>query len=118
MVNKRLVGQLGELIAAKYFTDRGYTIVHRNWTCRWGELDLVVEKGADLVFVEVKYRAGLTNGHPSEAVGYYKKKSLQRTINMFLASNYSTKPWRLDVVCVTRLGKSLRVECYEYVALH
>ncbi len=117
-MNKRLIGKVGELIASKYLTEKGYTIVCKNWTCRWGEIDLIAEKENILTFVEVKYRTNLTNGHPSEAITFYKKKSLQRSINMFLAKNYITKPWRVDVLCVNKLGKSLRVDYYEYVSLH
>ena len=117
-MNKQLIGKVGELIASKYLTEKGYTIVCKNWTCQWGEIDLIAEKENILTFVEVKYRTNLANGHPSQAITYYKKKSLQRSINMFLAKNYITKPWRVDVLCVNKLGKSLRVDYYEYVSLH
>lgn len=116
-MNKRVVGKIGELIASKYLTKRGFKIVCKNWTCRWGEIDLIAEKNEVLIFVEVKYRVGSSNAHPSESINYYKKKSLQRSINIFLSKNYVTKPWRMDVLCVSRFGKVLRIDYYEYVSL-
>lgn len=116
-MNKRFVGKVGELIATKYLVEKGFTITYKNWTCRWGEIDVIAEKDNILTFVEVKCRTGPLNCHPSEAITYYKRKSLQRSINMFLAKHYITKPWRVDVLCVTKNGKSLRVDCYEYVSL-
>jgi putative endonuclease len=117
MVNKRLIGKVGELIASKYLVEKGFAIICKNWTCRWGELDLIAEKDNMITFVEVKYRTGPINGHPSEAMTYYKRKSLQRSINMYLAKNYVTKPWRVDLLCVSKNGKSLRVDYYEYISL-
>lgn len=116
MLNKKLIGKVGEAIATKYLMERGFTIVHKNWTCRWGELDLVAEKDNILTFVEVKYRSGPINCHPSDAMTYYKRKSLQRTVNIYLAKNCVTKPWRMDLLCVSKNGKSLRVDYYEYVS--
>lgn len=116
-MNNKVVGKIGEVIASNYLKEKGYTIIHRNWTCHWGEIDVIAEKENVLTFVEVKYRRRMFNGHPSEAMTFYKKKSLQRSINMFLAKNYITKPWRVDVLCVNRVGKSWRVDYYEYVSL-
>jgi putative endonuclease len=116
-MNKRMVGKVGEMVASRYLVEKGFTIVCRNWTCRWGEIDLIAEKENTLAFVEVKYRTNHTNGHPSESMTYYKRKSLQRSINMFLSKNYITKPWRVDVLCISRFGKSLRIDYYEYVSL-
>lgn len=116
-MNKRIIGKVGEMIASKYLTEKGYNIVCKNWTCRWGEIDLIAEKENILIFVEVKYRTKLSNGHPSESINYYKKKSLQRSINIFLSKNCITKPWRVDVLCISKLGKSLRIDYYEYVSL-
>ena len=49
-----LLGQRGERLAAKYYEDRGFVIVERNWLCRGGELDLVAEQAGLLVFIEVR----------------------------------------------------------------
>ncbi len=116
-MNKRLIGRVGEIIAEKYLVQKGFTVIQKNWTCRWGEIDLVAERDNMLVFVEVKYRNSPLLGHPSEALHYYKRRSLQRSINTFLEKNYITKPWRMDLLCFSKNGKALRVDYYEYISL-
>lgn len=117
VMNKNRVGRIVEILAAKYLIERGYKIIHQNWTCRWGEIDLVAEKDNILIFVEVRYRQFLGNMLGSEVVGFYKKKSLQRTINMYLSKNFIDKAWRLDFLFVGREGGSYKFNYYEYVAL-
>ncbi len=50
----------------------------RNWSCREGELDLVVRRGATLVFCEVKTRTGRSFGEPFEAVTRTKQTRIRR----------------------------------------
>jgi putative endonuclease len=52
--------------------------VDRNWSCREGELDLVVCRGATLVFFEVKARSGRSYGEPFEAVTKAKQTRIRR----------------------------------------
>src|SRR5688572_29165892 len=58
MADKDVLGRAGEDRAARYFEERGYSVVARNWRCREGELDLIVEAPGELVVVEVKTRRG------------------------------------------------------------
>lgn len=67
-LNNRAAGDLGEGIASRYLTRRGYAIVERNYRTRRGELDLIVRRGDTLVIVEVKLRRGTAYGDPLEAV--------------------------------------------------
>jgi len=117
-VNKRILGKVGETIAARYLERRGFSVLARNWTCRWGEIDLVVQNEDLLVFVEVKMRNTFVNAHAFEAINFYKRKSLQRSINIFLASQRVIKPWRFDVLCITKQDKSYKIDYYEYVSLY
>ena len=47
-------GRRGEKIAAGFLVSRGMTVLHRNFRCRAGELDIVALDGGEIVFVEVK----------------------------------------------------------------
>ena len=47
---------------------KGYRILHRNFRCRAGEIDLVALKGRILHFIEVKTRQGDSYGHPAESI--------------------------------------------------
>lgn len=50
------IGTLGEDLVAKWLQLQGWAILHRRWYCRWGELDIIARRQAELVFVEVKTR--------------------------------------------------------------
>jgi putative endonuclease len=47
-------GRCFEDIACEYLTNLGYRILHRNFYCRGGEIDIIALDGDVLVFVEVK----------------------------------------------------------------
>ena len=51
---KQKVGEVGENYACKYLEEAGYRIVARNYSKKWGEIDIVAEKAKALHFVEVK----------------------------------------------------------------
>jgi len=49
-------GRSGEDLAAEFLERRGFVVLHRNYRCRAGEIDLVALKGKRLAFIEVKRR--------------------------------------------------------------
>ena len=78
MADKDRLGRRGEALAADYLQGLGLSIVERNWRCALGEIDLVAREGDEVVFVEVKTRAGLGYGHPLEAITAAKLARLRR----------------------------------------
>lgn len=78
MAGKDTLGRRGESIAARHLESRGLSIIDRNWRCPQGEIDLVARDGDEIVFVEVKTRAGLGYGHPLEAITALKLARLRR----------------------------------------
>lgn len=75
---RQALGARGERLAARWYAQRGYRILARNWRCRDGELDLVVTDGTSVVFCEVKTRATDAFGSPAEAVTTVKQRRLRR----------------------------------------
>ena len=99
-------GAGGEERAARYFVEQGYTVVARNHRCPRGEVDLVVEKGALLVFVEVRTRTAATHGLPQETVRTAKQAKVVRAARDWLARNrVRDRELRFDVVGV--LGEAV-----------
>jgi putative endonuclease len=85
---------------------KGYRPRHRNWQGPAGELDLVVERGGELVFVEVKTRRGDLYGGAAAAVGGDKRDALARTAAAYLGRyGLWSRPCRFDVVTVERTSR-------------
>lgn len=82
-------GDIAEKQAADYLRHRGYRIRARNFRSRWGEIDLICEKGGCLVFVEVKASASRYHGvyTPSGRVDFRKQQRIMRTAEYYLAQN-------------------------------
>ncbi|MEX2292860.1 MAG: YraN family protein [Acidimicrobiales bacterium] len=105
---RRALGAAGENRAAAWYESNGYTIVERNWRCRDGELDLIVSRGRDLVFVEVKTRTSDRFGLPAEAVTATKQRRIRKLAGRYLAETSSVAGGlRFDVVAI--LGDQLEV---------
>jgi len=93
---KQKVGNIGEKLAARFLVKQGFKIVERNYRKKWGELDIVAEKGKVLHFVEVKSltwrlnrQAGavepLEEYMPEANIRLWKKQRMTRAIRTYLA---------------------------------
>lgn len=74
---RRALGASGEEAAARWYVSNGYAIVARNWRCREGEIDLILQKGSLIVFCEVKTRRSDAFGSPFEAVTVTKQRRIR-----------------------------------------
>ncbi len=99
-MHTREIGGIGEDTACRFLTLKGHKVVKRNWTCHFGELDIVTVKDGVTVFVEVKLRRSSSRGYAYESLNYFKKKHLRRSISYYITSNnISFDNWRFDLVC-------------------
>ena len=101
------LGAMGEALAVDHLTRMGLRILHRNWRCRYGELDVIAADTAQatVVFVEVKTRSGDGYGGLAQAVTQRKVGRLRRLAGLWLASQ--DECWaavRIDVIGV-RIGR-------------
>jgi putative endonuclease len=105
----RLLGKDGEAVTARWYTERGYTVLARNWRCREGELDLVLAKDRTVVICEVKTRTSTRHGTPFEAVGPAKQVRLRRLAARWLREEAPFRPAtvRFDVAGV--IGRHVEV---------
>jgi putative endonuclease len=115
--SRRELGQLGEAIAAKMLSARGYTIVERNWRCGIGEIDLVARDADTWVFVEVKLRRSSTFGDPQEAVTPRKQAKLLAAAIAYIESLHllDEPSWRIDVIAIllSRNGTVERLDHFQ-----
>lgn len=107
METKR-VGEIGEDLAVDYFKKKGYRLIERNFSTRYGEIDLIVKKRGILIFVEVKTRLG--RGRPEWSITQKKINQVKRMAEVYLVKNEPKyKNLRLDTVCID-LDHDLRVD--------
>jgi putative endonuclease len=93
---------LGEDIAAAHLEAAGMVVLHRNWRCAEGEIDIVAQDGQELVVCEVKTRRSAAFGPPAAAVTRTKLSRLRRLAAIWLRSQpRSFAAVRIDVVAVT-----------------
>ncbi|MDY6873972.1 MAG: YraN family protein [Chloroflexota bacterium] len=99
--HQRKIGNLGENIAATHLEKKGYQILDRNYSSRYGELDLVAKKGSYLVFVEVKTRTSNAFGMPEASVTADKFERICNT-GLFWLQDHPEEPddWRVDVIAI------------------
>ena len=99
---RRATGARGEAAVASWYEARGYEVLARNWSCREGELDLIVRSGRVFVFCEVKTRATDAFGVPAEAVTRDKQMRLRRLAARWLEDDAPLRPLeiRFDVAAV------------------
>jgi putative endonuclease len=113
--SRKRLGDAGERLAASWLVSRDYREVAHNWRCPYGEIDLIVERGDELIFVEVKTRRGDRLGVPEEAVTPVKSRRLVNAAQMYLIEHGAEqRPCRIDVVAVqlSPTGKLLAVRHY------
>lgn len=92
-------GRRGEAAAARYYINRGYTLLDHNYKTRQGELDLVLQKGELVVIAEVKTRAENAWYRPQEAVTWAKQQRILLAAQAYLQTNgLLEKTIRFDVV--------------------
>lgn len=112
---RREAGARYEGVACAELQRAGLVPVARNYTCRYGEIDLVMRDAATLVFVEVRYRrSGGTSryGDGADSIGANKRARLQRAAAMFLAQHpaFADAACRFDVVAIAGDGPGAQVD--------
>lgn len=95
-------GQWAEDFAQTYLCQQGLQLIERNYRCRQGEIDLIMQQQAILVFIEVRYRRNSYYGGSLESINYPKQQRILRTANHYLYTHSWTQPYpcRFDVVLI------------------
>lgn len=96
------IGSQAERIAESHLLQNGLKTLARNFSCRLGELDLIMQDGDDIVFVEVRYRSSDRFGGPIASVDFKKQKKLWAAAETYLQKNPKLRKCnqRFDVIGV------------------
>jgi putative endonuclease len=138
--NSQKIGELGEEIACKFLMKHRFSILERNYTKKWGEIDIIAEKEGKRSFIEVKSKRVLYDfssksfdgqeginqmenregNRPEENMHPWKMKRLRRVVETYLISKrLGTISWQFDLLVVyLNIGKRLaRVKVVENIIL-
>ena len=97
----RALGRLGEDIAARFLSRKGYRILGRNIRTFLGEIDIVARKKGFLVFVEVKTRKSMTFGAPYLSVTKKKERKLIQCALCYLKmKDLINAAWCIDIISI------------------
>lgn len=98
----RALGDEAEELAFRYLRQHGLTPVRRNFSCRLGELDLIMRDQECLIIIEVRCRNHRSFVPAELTVDRRKQAKIIRTAAMFLSWNerFASLPLRFDVVAV------------------
>jgi putative endonuclease len=112
--HRQQLGILGENLAAEALRSRGYAILARRHRSRYGEIDIVAQDGACIVFVEVKLRTTDLFGAAFEAIPRWKQRRIISVALDYLSRNgLLDRPVRFDVAAIDERQGSLEVELIE-----
>ena len=102
--DKQKIGEIGENKAIEFLMKQNFKILDRNYTKKWGEIDIVAEKDNKIYFIEVKSVSHETySGYrPEDNMHPWKQKRLSRTIQTYLLSKpiHEEKEWQVDLLVV------------------
>ena len=95
------IGKSGEDRVAAFLRSKGYKIVNRNYQCRFGEIDIISEKGEYIIFTEVKARKENSLVSPAEAVDKTKQQRIMLTAEDYISKTRTELQPRFDVAEIT-----------------
>ncbi len=128
--NSQKIGELGENVACKFLMKHGFTVLERNYTKKWGEIDIIAQKGEKIYFTEVKSVSFVTlpdfssdnpfTKRPEENMHPWKLRRLSRTIQTYLINKrIGNTPWQFDVLLVylDLKNRTARIKTLENIIL-
>jgi putative endonuclease len=105
MLSTKELGTYGEKIAVDFLKEKRITPLFKNWSCTYGEIDIVCREDDRIVFVEVKtrYDSSFSRRYLFETIHRKKQKKLDALAQIFMKKHYYHRKWpdfRIDVVGV------------------
>ena len=92
------LGKLAELKSVIYLRNKKYDIVDFNYSCRFGEIDIIAKYRKYIVFAEVKMRNEASIASPREFVDLSKQKKIIACAKQYLVNNPTKLQPRFDVI--------------------
>lgn len=107
-------GKIGEEISCKFLVKQGFKILDRNYSKKFGEIDIIAFKNKETYFVEVKTKLADLNSDkisvsqetqktmgPEERVDRWKLRRISKAVQIYLSEkNLTDSDWRFLVISV------------------
>lgn len=100
-MNLGATGKNAEDRTAAFLRKNGYKVIKRNYSCRFGEIDIISEKGEYIIFTEVKARKENSLVSPAEAVDKTKQQRIMLTAEDYISKTRTELQPRFDVAEIT-----------------
>ncbi len=109
------LGQAGEEAAAAFLRQKSFRILERNKLLPSGEIDLIVQHGPWLIFVEVKTRRFKEGQPPPEmSVTAKKRRKLRRLAREYLwEQKMPEAPYRFDIIAIQERDGKFEIQHFE-----
>ena len=103
-------GAAAEVRARKHLEERGFETIDTNVFSRFGEIDIVMIKNDEFVFVEVRQRTSTSYGSAAQSVHIYKQRKLINSARYFLQQNPEFNKYyaRFDVITIESKQNNLQ----------
>ena len=105
---RRQRGTASEKRAVAFLEQQGMTLLESNFTCRRGEIDLIMQDRDTIVFVEVRSRQTARHVSPLESIGPTKQRRLIMAARYYLMRKklHDRVDCRFDCIGITGNGKN------------
>lgn len=101
MDRRREIGFNGEAMALSYLEKKGLKLLCKNYRCRIGEVDLIMQDGSQLVIIEVRTKTSNSFGTGLESITFKKQAKIKLVAQQYLAScARGEQNIRFDVVSI------------------
>lgn len=105
-----IAGSSAEELAAVYLQMQHLKLLEKNFRCPYGEIDLIMQDGRTLVFVEVRMRSSTSFGGAAMSITPSKQEKLKRSAESYLQI-HGQQACRFDVV----LMQTINVNAVEWL---
>ncbi|MFA6081773.1 MAG: YraN family protein [Patescibacteria group bacterium] len=110
------LGKIGEDLSFDYLKSHGFFVLEKNFTSKFGEIDIIAKKDLSLYFIEVKTRSNLNYGEPFEAIDkrkiYHIKKAAQYYL---LKNNYNEYKLKVAVFSILIEEKKTEIKFWDNI---
>ena len=109
---RKNTGRGGEEAACLFIIRKGYRILEKNYRRKWGEINIIAEKGGIVRFVEVKAVSRESEDYrPEELLHVSKLRKVARTATLYMEEHRDPREYQIDAVTVIMNAETRMARC-------